>query len=77
MVHTSTQPAMEITEFGKAYKALDKDTKRRAKENICATCEISEGTFYDWLKNSQLIKRNDRRFIAEVVFGVPVKTLFP
>ncbi len=77
---------MQLTEseesdnnFARAYNALTKESKSRAKHNIMINCGISEKTFYSWLKNPDLLKddRVTKHFIADTVFEKEVQEIFP
>jgi hypothetical protein len=58
-----------------AYQALSEADKSRLKIAICSICEISEPTFYRWLKEPAQVSKSNRFQIANL-FGQDINTLF-
>jgi len=79
---TSTEK--RLTALETAYYALDNKTRRaggltrRAAFSVLVQCfcNISNSTFYEWLKNPALIKKPMDKFIITLLLDVPSKNLF-
>lgn len=63
------------TALNQAYQGLNEADKTRIKISILTICEISEPTFYRWLKEPQLVSKANRFQIANL-FGNDVNVLF-
>lgn len=70
-----TDPHYQANAFEEAYGKLSKKDRSRVRFIIMNGCEISETTFYDWLKRPDLVGRNARLFIA-TTFDVEIIDLF-
>lgn len=68
-------PQTQTTSFKAAYDALNEIDKPRLRGLVCMLCDISEKTFYDWLKDLTLISPSHRWCIAQL-FNQEVQTLF-
>lgn len=68
-------PQTKGTSLQTAYNALTDADKSRIKTSILTICEISESTFYQWLKNPALISKSDRFQISNL-FGAEPNQLF-
>ena len=64
-------------EFCKAYSALNYNDKARIREAIVVSCDITESTFYNWVKHPELVScKLHRRYIAYLMFNKTVKEFF-
>lgn len=68
-------PQTKGTNLQTAYNSLADADKSRIKTSILTICEISESTFYQWLKTPALIRKSDRFQIANL-FGIEPNQLF-
>lgn len=63
--------------FARAYNALSKDDKARVRESVMVACEITEGTFYNWVHRPELVtSKLNQRYIAYLIFNKPIKEFF-